>query len=62
MSETTETVRKERTERDILSKMEDYSRATMLNTDRTAKNVAFMTWLAIIPLILGAIYFAITLV
>jgi len=50
MSET-----KVRTEIDILDKIEDYTRATMRNTERSAKNVAAIFWILMISIILSVI-------
>ena len=40
----------QRTEKQMLSNIEDYTRATMKNTERTARNAAFVTWFIIISI------------
>ena len=40
----------QRTEKQMLSNIEDYTRQTMHNTDRTARNTAFVTWFIIISI------------
>ncbi len=47
----------QRTEKDILGAIEDYSRATMISAKRTARNTAFIKWFVVISFVFGLIFY-----